>query len=68
MKLFDKHDDDNFDAILETYGVILVYPGIKQKKKGHELLNQILFCLVPSFSILVGPLILLNAVRNGHFG
>ena len=43
-------------------------PRYKTKKKGHTLLNQILFCQVPSFSILVGPLFLLNAVRHGRFG
>ena len=46
---------------------IMSYPSVpwyKTKKKGH----QILFSQVPSFSILVGPLILLNAVRNGRFG
>ena len=37
-------------------------------KKGHKFLNQILVCQLPSFSILVGSLILLNAVRNSRFG
>ena len=40
----------------------------KTKKKGHTFLNKILVCHVPSFSIQVGRVILLIAVRNGRFG
>ena len=43
-----------------------MYPGIK--KKGHKFINQILFCKVPSFSILGVPLFLLNVVRISCFG
>ena len=42
-------------------------PKYKMLKKCTEFLNKISSCRVPSFSILVEPLILLNAVRNGHF-
>ena len=49
--MLDKYDDVNFDAILGTKGVILVYPGMKQKKKGHKFLNQYGFtkCLAFQF-------------------
>ena len=42
-------------------------PQYKTKKKCHAFLNKILACQVPSSSILVGPLVLLKAVRNGRF-
>ena len=44
-----------------------MFPRYKTKNKGHKFLNKILTCKVPSSSILVGPLVLLTAVRNGRF-
>ena len=42
-------------------------PQYQTKKKRHKFLNKILTCQVPSSSILVGPLVLLTAVRDGRF-
>ena len=42
-------------------------PRCETKKKRHGFLNKTLACQVPSFSIIVGPLVLLNAARNGCF-